>query len=116
MLSWMVPTPKDCAMLGSAVAITVPSSVSMKKAAATINAISVGRSEGASAGADSVLLDSIIPGRQGPPPMRTKRLNGVRLTRCPDIVPKAARLRRLVKERQCADAQTVNGAEQRRSV
>src|SRR6266700_1420284 len=51
------PTPKDCAMLGNAVAITVPSSVSMKKAAATISAISVGRKACAWAGATSVLID-----------------------------------------------------------
>jgi len=43
MLSWIAPTPNDFAMSGSAVAITVPSNVSMKNAAATIRAIRVGR-------------------------------------------------------------------------
>src|ERR1051326_1487357 len=39
----MAPTEKDFAISGSAVAITVPSSVSMKNAAATISAMRVGR-------------------------------------------------------------------------
>jgi hypothetical protein len=38
----------------------------MKKAAATINAISVGRNACASVGAASVLIDSTIPGSLGP--------------------------------------------------
>src|SRR5258706_14688091 len=59
----MAPTPNDCAMLGSAVAITVPSSVSMKKAAGTINAISVGRDDCAWPGAASVLIDFHYSGK-----------------------------------------------------